>query len=159
MRVLPIESQSDHTSLPSCDYRKAATSKPPVSADPLKSADDGRGSASRLARFVDFLRLTIGRKPLYLAERWAEAKVRQEEAAVEAKLLAARAEAEKTVLDAWGQYERNLAEADFERSRAELNRVAATRLLQQGRSAGENHLGAVLDVTQAVTVAPKQVLD
>ena len=37
------------------------------------------------------MRQTIGLKPIHLAERWAEAKVRQEEVDAEARMLAAKA--------------------------------------------------------------------
>lgn len=52
---------------------------------------DPRDSRNRWQRFIDGLRQTIGLKPIHLAERWAEAKVRQEEVDAEVRLLAAKA--------------------------------------------------------------------
>lgn len=69
--------------------------------------------------FLDGIRATIGLKPLYLAERWAEAKVRQEEADATARLMEAKAkyelaaaEARKLQLEAEAAYAKGMAEAD-----------------------------------------------
>ena len=52
---------------------------------------DPRDSRNGWQKFVDGLRQTIGLKPIHLAERWAEAKVRQEEVDAETRMLAAKA--------------------------------------------------------------------
>ena len=122
------------------------------SVGPLKPAGR-RGSPSRWTWLIDALRRIIGLKPLYLAERWADAKVRQEEATADAKLLAAKADYERVMAES----QKLLAEADVEHSRAELNRATAMLLLLRGQSAGDSRLDAVrvLDVRSTIEVDPK----
>jgi hypothetical protein len=63
-------------------------------AKPTGSDDN----TSSWQRFIEALRTTIGLKPIYLAERWVEAKVHAAED--EARLLAAQAEYAKAVAEA-----------------------------------------------------------
>ena len=88
---------------------------------PVEPSDD----RSAWQAFVDALRTTIGLKPIYLAERWSTAKVRQEEADADAKLLEARAkfeiaaaEAQRIRLEAEGNYEKDMAIAQYIRTQS-----------------------------------------
>ncbi len=70
-------------------------------------------------KFVNFLRQNIGLKPLYLAERFAEARVRKEEVEAEKTLLEAKsiyemtvATAKKIELESEGQYAKDMAVAE-----------------------------------------------
>lgn len=79
--------------------------------------DDTRSSWKK---FVDAIRQSIGLKPLHLTERWANAKVRQEEADADAKLFAARAQyelaaaqARKIELQAEGEHAKDMAIAKY----------------------------------------------
>jgi len=64
--------------------------------EPLGPSD----SQSIWKNFIDGIRVTIGLKPLYLAERWVVAKVRQEEVDADARLLSAKADYEKAAAEA-----------------------------------------------------------
>ncbi len=99
---------------------------------------DPKDSRSRWQRFVDFLRQNIGLKPLYLAERYAEAKVRQEEA----KARQEEVDADVRLLQAKVDYERALVEAEKMRRESAGKRAkdvaqagltkAVTRLINAG---------------------------
>ena len=84
---------------------------------------DRRDPPSRWRRFVDFLRVNIGLKPLHLAERWAEAKVFNEEVEAQAKLYQAKAEYEKVLAEAH-RIERE-SKAKAEKDEAEAKRLRA----------------------------------
>ena len=99
---------------------------------------DVRDSRTRWDKFIDVLRTTVGMKPLYLAERWALAKVRQEEADADARLLAARAtyeqamaEARRIELEAESHFEKSMAEAEYMRLRSDLIRSATNPLASE----------------------------
>jgi hypothetical protein len=156
MAGLPVETHSNCTSSPSCEGPFLVSQRLGYSVGPSKPADT-RSSPSCWAKFVDALRRTIGLKPIHLVERWAEAKIRQEDATTDAKLLAAMADYER----AKAESQKTLAEADLEHSRAELNRVKATLLQQRGQLAGKRDLEMmqVSDVTKAIGVDPKAEID
>lgn len=60
---------------------------------------DDRDPASLWRRFLDFMRQSIGLKPLDLSERWIEAKVRSAEIDNETRLLNAKLEYERTMAE------------------------------------------------------------
>lgn len=81
---------------------------------------DENDTRSAWRKFVDVVRQSIGLKPLHLTERWATAKVRQEEAEADAKLFSARAQyelaaaqARKIELQAEGEHAKNMAIARY----------------------------------------------
>lgn len=81
-------------------------------------------------KFVDFLRVNIGMKPLDLSERWVEARVRQEEVIPQVKLIEAQT-----------QYEEKLAK--IEKLKAEADAIKEdTRLKRLKNDAIERILGS-----------------
>jgi len=84
---------------------------------------DRRDPPGRWRRFVDFLRVNIGLKPLDLAERWAEAKVFTQEVEAQARLYQAKAEYERVMAEA-RRIERE-SKAKAERDGAEAKRLRA----------------------------------
>ena len=103
----------------------------------LEPIDPG-DSRSAWLKFVDGLRHTIGLKPLYLAERWTEAKVRQEEADADTRLLAAKAEYELAMaqarsleLAAQGKLARDVAEAGLLRAQANAIDMASNNVVAE----------------------------
>lgn len=113
---------------------------------------DPKDSRKLWQRFIDALRTTIGLKPIYLAERWAIAKVRQEEADADARLLAAKAhyelamaEARRIELEAQAKYTKDMAEADRIRILNELAQNASNQL--------------VADILNAHSQSPEETLE
>ena len=108
--------------------------------------------------FIDSLRQTVGLKPLYLAERWAVAKVRQEEVNVDATLLAAKAqyelataEARRIELEAQAKYEKSMAEAERIRIFNELAATASSSLVANILSANtQTPDGALHNLMQVI---------
>ena len=81
---------------------------------------DASDTRSAWRKFVDGVRQSFGLKPLHLTERWATAKVRQQEAEVDTKLFTARAQyelaaaqARKIELQAEGEHAKNMALARY----------------------------------------------
>jgi hypothetical protein len=77
---------------------------------------DPKDTRTAWQAFVDAIRQSVGLKPLYLAERWAVARVRNEEIEADGKLLDARAKyelaaatAKQIALQAEGQYAKDIA--------------------------------------------------
>lgn len=81
---------------------------------------DSKDERSIWYRLLDTLRTTIGLKPLYLAERWTTARIRNEEVNADTTLLAARAqfelaaaEAHRIQLEAEGRFQKDTAIAEY----------------------------------------------
>jgi hypothetical protein len=112
---------------------------------------DTKDSRGRWQRFIDGLRQHIGLKPLNLSERWAEAKVRQEEVGAEARLLAAKADYELKMAQARqievetnGLQAKN--QASVEKLRAEASASdASARLVNELLDARKNGTDAALE--------------
>ncbi len=86
---------------------------------------DPKDSRNRWQKLVSAIRIAMGMKPLYLAERWSVAKIRHEEASADAKMLSAKAEyeigmaqARAIELEAQGRLAKNLAIATLLESQA-----------------------------------------
>lgn len=99
-----------------------------VSRTDLRSVDPNE-SRPVWKRFLDAVRQTVGLKPLYLAERWTTARVRQEEVDADARLLVAKAtyelamaEARRIELEAKGKFAKDTADAEYVRTHTEILR-------------------------------------
>lgn len=121
---------------------------------------DPRDSRTVWQIFVDGLRQTIGLKPIYLAERWAAAKVRQEEVDAESRLLAAKANYELAMaqirrMDRESESKQNVDEAvvDYLRSKTmspEIMRAAIAQLRNAYSQSPEQALENLLNVIQKI---------
>lgn len=112
---------------------------------------DPRDSRSGWQKFVDGLRQTIGLKPIHLAERWAEAKVRQEEVDAEARLLTAKANYEL----AMAQIRKMEREGQ---SKQEVDGAIADFIRQQSASP-ETVMSAVRHLRDASSQSPDEALE
>ena len=121
---------------------------------------DPNDSRSVWRRFVDGVRQTIGLKPVYLAERWAEAKVRQEEIDAESASLAAKANYElamalvrKMERESESQQELDSAVADYIRSQTDSPDIVLSVIknLRNSKSqSSEETLEYLRDVTKRI---------
>ena len=116
----------------------------------IRDSSDARDSRSGWQKFIDGLRQSVGLKPLYLAERWAEAKVRQEEIDAEARLLEAKANyelamAEVRKMEREGQSKQQIDEAiaGFIRSQTDTPEIV---------------LSIIQNLSDASTLAPGEAL-
>lgn len=119
--------------------------------------DNPRDHPTRWRRFLDFLRTRIGMKPLWLAERWAEARVAAMETDNSAKLLAAKKDYELAMSEIRRAESRGrIDDADAELLRAKAKstladakvKEAVARLIEARNEPPEQSLINLEDVIQ-----------
>lgn len=123
---------------------------------PIEQSDSRNG----WQKFIDGVRQTIGLKPIHLAERWAEAKVRQEEVDSEARMLAAKANYELAMaqvrkMEREGQSKQDVdgAIADFIRQQSgspEIVMSILKNLRDASSQSPEEALGHLQDVIKKI---------
>ncbi len=121
---------------------------------------DPKDHRSLWAKFIDSLRQSIGFRPVYLAERWAVAKVRQEEVDADARLYAAKAQYElamaqvhKIELEAEASYEKGMAEAYQIRTASNVSQRVVSELLDAKKRTPEEALEYLEDVMNRIRMA------
>lgn len=120
---------------------------------------DAKDTRTAWQKFVDAIRQSIGLKPLYLAERWAVARVRNEEIDADAKLLDATAKyelaaatAKQIALQAEGKHAKDMAIAKLIESKTKDTPDPNTvvELLEAGDISIEDALANLESIAQQI---------